>query len=94
MLSFDLEGISTDGFGHTVTITGPLRPRSNKNIGDWFKAPRMNILDMKGRKGGPPPSVMRQLEIPVETEVAIETYSARLGWMDNNTAKTVYVDGP
>jgi len=69
MLSFDLEGISNDGFGYTVSITGASNRRLNCR--SWFRATWVNLLDLRGKRECPPPAVMRELEVPVRTEVIV-----------------------
>jgi hypothetical protein len=69
MLSFDLEGISNDGFGYTVAITGPSKQKS-PNQRNMFRLARINFLDLKGKRDCPPPAVMRELAVTTEITVA------------------------
>jgi hypothetical protein len=71
MLSFDLEGISNDGFGYSVAITGPSNRNRRTNYKNWFRPMRMNLLDLKGMKECPLPAVIRELEVPVMTEITV-----------------------
>jgi hypothetical protein len=73
--TIDLEGIGTDGFGYTVTISGPIGPETPNNTGFFhtrFCRRRRHQTNVSAEPNGPGVSVATHTEVSVKRDLPLE----------------------